>query len=254
VSSFGLEGRVALVTGASRGIGRAIAEAYADAGADVALLARDADKLADVAAAVQSRGRRAHVAVCDVTDADAVGTAVTGVVEALGRIDVLVNNAGGNSFSMPLAGMRFSGWEKTFRLNLDSVVHVTQAVLPGMVERRNGSIINVSSVAGLRGAPMMSHYGAAKAALISLTQSLSVETAWAGVRVNALVPGWIETDLTGFLRDNADAEKGTLSRVPMARWGRAEEIADPAVFLASDASSFMTGQVLVVDGGLSAMP
>jgi len=254
VSSFGLDGKVALVTGASRGIGRAIAEAYADAGADVALLARDSERLAEAAAAVQSRGRRAHVAVCDVTDADAVVAAVAGVGEALGGIDVLVNNAGGNSFSMPLAGMRFSGWEKTFRLNLDSVVHVTQAVLPGMIERKSGSIINIASVAGLRGAPMMSHYGAAKAALISLTQSLSVETAWAGVRVNALVPGWIETDLTGFLRDNPDAEKGTLSRVPMARWGRVGEIADPAVFLASDASSFMTGQVLVVDGGLSAMP
>jgi NAD(P)-dependent dehydrogenase (short-subunit alcohol dehydrogenase family) len=254
VSSFGLDGKVALVTGASRGIGRAIAEAYADAGADVALLARDAGTLAEVAAAVQSRGRRAHVAVCDVTDAVAIAAAVGGATEALGRIDVLVNNAGGNSFSMPLAGMRFSGWEKTLRLNLDSVVHVTQAVLPGMVERKAGSIINVASVAGLRGAPTMSHYGAAKAAVISLTQSVSVETAWAGVRVNALVPGWIETDLTEFLRTNADAEKGTLSRVPMARWGRAQEIADPAVFLASDASSFMTGQTLVVDGGLSAMP
>jgi NAD(P)-dependent dehydrogenase (short-subunit alcohol dehydrogenase family) len=100
----------------------------------------------------------------------------------------------------------------------------------------------------------MSHYGAAKAAVISLTQSLAVETAWAGVRVNALVPGWIETDLTDFLRADGEVEKGTLSRVPMARWGRVDEIAEPALFLASDASSFMTGQVLVVDGGLSAMP
>jgi len=153
-----------------------------------------------------------------------------------------------------LATMRFSGWEKTLRLNLDSIVHTTQAVLPQMLERKSGAIVNVASVAGLRGAPLMSHYGAAKAAVISLTQSLAVETAWAGVRVNALVPGWIETDLTEFLRDNQDAEKGTLARVPMARWGRVEEIAEPALFLVSDAASFMTGQVLVVDGGLSAMP
>ena len=249
-----LDGRVALVTGASRGIGRAIALALADAGADVALIARDADLLEDAAAAVASMGRRGVPLVCDVTDAEAVRAAVAKATEALGPLDIVVNNAGGNSFSTPLATMRYSGWEKTFRLNLDSVVHVTQAVLPHMLERTSGSIINVSSVAGLRGAPLMSHYAAAKAALISLTQSVAIETAWAGIRVNALVPGWIETDLTGFLRDSDDTERALLSRVPMARWGRVDEIAQPAVFLASDASSFMTGQVLVVDGGLSAMP
>jgi len=254
VSGFGLEGRTALVTGASRGIGRSIAEAYADAGADVALVARDAEKLAEVAAAIEAKGRKAVVLPCDVTDIEAVQASVARAIHELGHVDIVVNNAGGNSFSMPLAGMRFSGWEKTIRLNLDSVVHVTQAVLPHLLERRSGVIINVASVAGLQGAPMMSHYAAAKAAVISLTQSLALETAWAGIRVNALVPGWIETDLTDFLRANDEAEKGTLSRVPMARWGTSDEIAQPAVFLASDASSFMTGQSLVVDGGLSAMP
>jgi 2-deoxy-D-gluconate 3-dehydrogenase len=249
-----LDGRIALVTGASRGIGRAIAETFAAAGADVALLARDPVTLDEVAARVEESGRRALVLACDVTDAEAVGTAVARALDELGSVDVLVNNAGGNSFSMPLSGMRFSGWEKTMRLNLDSVVHVSQAVLPHMLERRRGVIVNVSSVAGLQGAPLMSHYGAAKAALISLTQSLALETAWAGLRVNALVPGWIETDLTGFLRASDDAEAAALARVPMARWGTVEEIAQPALFLASDASSFMTGQVLVVDGGLSAMP
>lgn len=254
MSSFRLDGKTALVTGASRGIGRAIAEAYADAGADVAVLARDAEKLAEVAAAIEAKGRRAVVLPCDVTDIEAVQSSVARAIAELAHVDILVNNAGGNSFSMPLAGMRFSGWEKTLRLNLDSVVHLLQATLPHFLERHSGVVVNIASVAGLRGAPMMSHYGASKAALISLTQSVALETAWAGVRVNALVPGWIETDLTDFLRANEDAEKGTLSRVPMARWGAAHEIADPAVFLASDASSFMTGQALIIDGGLSAMP
>ena len=155
MSGFRLDGRTALVTGASRGIGRAVAETYAAAGADVALLARDAALLAEVARAVEAHGRRAVVLPCDVTDPVAVGAAVASATDALGRVDVLVNNAGGNSFSTPLATMRFSGWEKTLRLNLDSIVHVTQAVLPQMLERRSGVVVNVASVAGLRGAPLM---------------------------------------------------------------------------------------------------
>jgi 2-deoxy-D-gluconate 3-dehydrogenase len=217
------------------------------------VLARNAELLEGVAGEIRALGRRAVVATADVLDADATRAATAAAIEALGGLDILVNNAGGNSFSTPVASMRMSGWEKTMRLNLDSIVHITQVSLPALGEG-GGSIINVSSVAGLRGAPTMAHYGAAKAALISLTQSLAVETAWMGVRVNALVPGWIETDLTDFLRASDDAERAALSRVPMQRWGRVEEIAEPAVFLASDAASFMTGQVLVVDGGLSAMP
>jgi NAD(P)-dependent dehydrogenase (short-subunit alcohol dehydrogenase family) len=251
--SFDLTGKKALVTGASRGIGRGIAVAYAAAGADVALLARNADLLAEVAEEIEGLGRRAVIAAADVLDAESTRAATSEAIEALGGLDILVNNAGGNSFSIPVAQMRMSGWDKTLRLNLDSIVHITQESLPALGEG-GGSIINISSVAGLRGAPTMAHYGAAKAALISLTQSLAVETAWMGVRVNALVPGWIETDLTDFLRASDEAERAALSRVPMQRWGRVEEIAEPAVFLASDAASFMTGQVLIVDGGLSAMP
>lgn len=251
--SFDLTGKRALVTGASRGIGRGIALAYARAGADVAVLARNAELLAEVAAEVEALGRRAVIATADVLDAEGTRAATAEAIAGLGGLDVLVNNAGGNSFSTPIAQMRMSGWEKTMRLNLDSIVHITQESLPALGDG-GGSIVNVSSVAGLRGAPTMAHYGAAKAALISLTQSLAVETAWMGVRVNALVPGWIETDLTDFLRASDEAERAALARVPMQRWGLVEEIAEPAVFLASDAASFMTGQVLVVDGGLSAMP
>ena len=133
-------------------------------------------------------------------------------------------------------------------------MHVLQAVLPGMIERGSGSVINVSSVAALRGAPTMSHYAAAKSAVITLTETLAVEVARAGVRANSLVPGWIETDLTDFLRTEPGSDDALLGRVPMRRWGTVEEIAAPAVFLASDESSFMTGQCLVVDGGLSVNP
>jgi NAD(P)-dependent dehydrogenase (short-subunit alcohol dehydrogenase family) len=248
---FDLSGRCALVTGASRGIGRAIAIAYAEAGADVAVLARDGDRLADVAVAVEKAGARAVVLVADVTDRDAVDLAVTSAIERLGHLDIVVNNAGGNRFSMPFVDIRSDGWHKTLAVNLDATVHVCQAVGPHLLERGKGSVVNVASVAGLAAVPLMSHYGAAKAAVLSLTRSLAVEWAYAGVRVNALVPGWVATDLTEFARKDPEIGDSLMARVPMARWATVEEMTGPAVFLASDASSFMTGQELVVDGGLS---
>jgi 2-deoxy-D-gluconate 3-dehydrogenase len=249
--SIDLAGKTALVTGASRGIGRAIAIAYAEAGADVAVLARDAERLAEVASAVESAGGRVVVLLADVTQPDAVQLAVSSAIERLGHLDIVVNNAGGNSFSAPFVGIRFAGWQKTIALNLDSTVHVCQAVGPHLLERRSGSVVNVASVAALGSVPFMSHYGAAKAAVLSLTRSLAVEWAHAGVRVNALVPGWVATDLTQFARAEPGTEQVLLGRVPMQRWATPEEIAGPAVFLGSDASRFMTGQQLVVDGGLS---
>jgi NAD(P)-dependent dehydrogenase (short-subunit alcohol dehydrogenase family) len=246
-----LANRHALVTGASRGIGRAIAEAYAAAGADVALLARDGALLEEASKAVEGHGRRAVVLVADVTDADAVRLAVETAIEQLGHLDVVVNNAGGNSFSAPFVDVRTAGWHKTVALNLDSTVSVCQAVGPHLLERRRGSVINVASVAGLTAVPAMSHYGAAKAAVLSLTRTLAVEWAPAGVRVNALVPGWVATDLTEFARRDAAVGQRLLSRVPMGRWATVDEMTGPAVFLASDAASFMTGQTLVVDGGLT---
>lgn len=249
-----LEGKKAIVTGASRGIGRDIAIEFARQGADVAVLARSQDLLDEVASQISETGRKAVVKTADVTDEQQITSAIAQAIADLGGVDVVVNNAGGNSFSSPVVGMRFSGWQKTQRLNVESTVHVLQAVGPVLLGQKSGSVINLASVAGLRGAPMMSHYGAAKAAIISLTRSLAVEWAWANVRVNTLLPGWIETDLTQFLRDAPDAGAGALSRVPMQRWGQPGEIAAGAVFLASDASSFMTGQELILDGGLSAMP
>ena len=154
---------------------------------------------------------------------------------------------------VPFTQLRFAGWEKVMRLNVESVVHVLQAVAPHLLERGRGSVVNVASVAGLGATPALSPYGASKAALISLTRSLAVEWASTGVRVNALCPGWTATELNRNLWEDEQASAGLVSTIPMGRWGRAEEMAGPAVFLASDASSFMTGQVLVVDGGQTAI-
>jgi NAD(P)-dependent dehydrogenase (short-subunit alcohol dehydrogenase family) len=246
---FDLAGRTALVTGASRGIGRVIAVALARAGADVALSARNEEGLAETAAEVAELGRKAFVLPLDVTKQEDVQAVVTRAIELLGHIDVVVNNAGGSNFIVPFLDLRISGWEKLLRLNLDSTVYVCQAVGGHMRERGTGSVINVASVAGMSAAPGLIGYGAAKAAVISLTKTLAVEWGQTGVRVNALCPGWTATDLNRNLWDTPDGGAATVANVPMRRWARAEEMAGPAVFLASDASSYMTGQVLVVDGG-----
>lgn len=248
--AFDLSGRKALVTGASRGIGRAIVLAYAEAGADVAVLARSADTLAKVAAEIEGHGRRAAVIPCDVTDRDAVAAAVRRAIETLGHLDIVVNNAGGSNFMVPFRDLRLSGWDKIIRLNLDSAMTVCHSVAPHLLERGSGSVINVASIAAL-GAPFLAPYAAAKGALISLTKSLAVEWAAHGVRVNALCPGWTATDMNRNLWENEESGRATVANVPMGRWGAPEEMAYPAVFLASDASRYMTGQTLFIDGGLS---
>src|SRR6516164_6950403 len=219
VSAFDLTGKKALVTGASRGIGQAIAVALAQAGADVALLARTEEGLAATAKQVTGCGREAVVIPADVTTQEAVEVAVNSAIDALGQLDIIVNNAAGSH----------------------------------LVSRGTGSVINVASVAGLVGAPFLSPYGAAKAGLISLTKSLAVEWAALGVRVNALCPGWTATDLNRNLWEDESAGQATVANVPMQRWGKPEEMTGAAVFLASDASTYMTGQVLVIDGGQTAL-
>ncbi|WP_084960721.1 SDR family NAD(P)-dependent oxidoreductase [Thermoactinospora rubra] len=249
--AFDLTGRKALVTGASRGIGRAIAIAYAEAGADVALVSRSAEALAEVAKEVEGHGRRAAVIPADLSDRDAAAQAVRHGIDALGHLDIVVNNAGGSNFMVEFKDLRLSGWDKLMRLNLDSAMAVCHAVAPHLLERGKGSVINVASVGGLGAAPFLAPYGAAKAALISLTKSLAVEWGAMGVRVNALCPGWTATDLNRNLWEDEETSRRTIGNVPLRRWGTAEEMAHPAVFLAGDASAYMTGQVLVVDGGLS---
>jgi NAD(P)-dependent dehydrogenase (short-subunit alcohol dehydrogenase family) len=246
---FDLTGKTALITGASRGIGAAIAQAMVAAGAGVALNSRGVEQLEKTAAQV---GGGALVLPGDVTDVETAQGVVAAAIEGLGHLDVVVNNVGGSSFMVPFTQLRFSGWEKLMRLNVYSAVHVLHAAGPHLLERGGGSVINVASVAGLAGTPTLSPYGASKAALISLTKSLALEWASRGIRVNALCPGWTATDLNRNLWEDEATSAAFTATIPMGRWGRAEEMAGPAVFLASDASSFMTGQALVVDGGQSA--
>jgi NAD(P)-dependent dehydrogenase (short-subunit alcohol dehydrogenase family) len=244
-----LEGRNAIVTGASRGIGRAIALAFAGAGANVAVVSRSPDVLEEAASEIEARGRKAVALAADVGDADAVRAAVERAGEAFGALDVVVNNAGAAPFRAPVAETRLDGFEKYVRVNFLSAVYVLQAAAPRLIESGRGCVLNVASVGGLAAAPGVGYYGAAKAALINLTKTLAVEWAEHGVRVNALAPGWIETDMNTLLREESASRERMLSGIAMGRFGTPEEVASAAVFLCSDAASYITGEVLVVDGG-----
>lgn len=246
---FSLEGKVALVTGASRGIGRAIALGFAEAGADVAAAARSADDLETLVKEIEALGRRGLALPTDVTDRSQIEAAVDRTVAELGGLDVLVNNAGGTRFVSPLLGIRPEGWEKVVNLNLNAVFNATQIAARRMIERGGGSIIQIASVAGLQGAPGLSMYGAAKAGVRLMTATAARELASSNIRLNCIAPGWIATDLNRNLWEDDGTRAAMEAMIPMGRLGRAEEIVGPAIFLASDASSFVTGATIVVDGG-----
>jgi NAD(P)-dependent dehydrogenase (short-subunit alcohol dehydrogenase family) len=246
---FSLDGRSAFVTGASRGIGRAIAVAFAEAGANVAVVSRSEDALEETASEIEASGRKAVTLEADVGDADAVWSAVERAGEAFGTLDVVVNNAGAAPFRAPVAETRLDGFEKYVRVNFLSAVYVLQAAAPRLFESGRGCVLNVASVGGLSAAPGVGYYAAAKAALINLTKTLAVEWAEHHVRVNALAPGWIETDMNELLRQEPASRERMLGGIAMKRFGTPQEVADAAVFLCSDAASYITGEVLVVDGG-----
>jgi NAD(P)-dependent dehydrogenase (short-subunit alcohol dehydrogenase family) len=246
----GLDGKVALVTGGSKGIGRAIALTFADAGADLVLAARGREALDKAAREVEERGRRALAVPTDVTDLAQVDALVDKAVSDLGGVDVLVNNAGAAPFFSTVEVVRPEGFEKYFRVNFLSAVYCTRAAGPHLIARGQGaSVINVASVAAFVASPGLTYYSTAKAALINLTRTVAQEWAGHGVRVNAIAPGWIETELNEDARRDPSFYETMRSSIPLGRWGRAEEVAAVARFLASDEASFMTGSVVVVDGG-----
>ena len=246
---FSLNGKTALVTGASRGIGAAIATGFASAGADVAVLARSKADLESVAEGLRSLGHQALVVACDVTNSEAVRASCELVRQEFGRIDILVNNAGGPMFQSHFLEVRENGWDKVINLNLSSVYRFSREVGRGMVAAGGGSIINVASLAH-NVWPTVAPYLAAKAAVLNLTESLAVEWGGHAVRVNALCPGAVDTDINRTLAHNADLRDLAVSLIPLARWAQPEDMVGTAIWLASDASRYVTGAIVAVDGGL----
>jgi NAD(P)-dependent dehydrogenase (short-subunit alcohol dehydrogenase family) len=245
-----LDGRIALVTGGSKGIGRAIALSLADAGADLVLAARGPDALEKAAREVEERGRRAISVPTDVTDPDQCRTLIERATSELGTIDILVNNAGAAPFLSTFESARLEGWDKYFRTTFIGAVYCTHAAAPVLLER-GGCVINVASVAAFIASPGLTYYAAAKAALVSFTKTLAREWAPHGVRVNAIAPGFVETEMNAVARQDPSYEEGIRSMIPLGRWGTAEDVAGVARFLASEAASWMTGSVVVIDGGQS---
>lgn len=241
--------RVALVTGGSRGIGRAIAEHLAGLGHPVAVNYRSRRDAADAAvAAIEGAGGRALAVEGDVGDADAVASMIAAVEDGLGPIAVLVNNAGITADDLVLR-MKPEAWESVIQTNLSSAFHCTKAVLRGMLKARWGRIVNVTSVSGISGNPGQSNYAAAKAGLIGFTKSVAKEVGSRGITVNAVAPGFIATDMTEALGD--DVKEAALPSIALGRFGEPQDVAGAVGYLASDAAAYVTGHVLVVDGGLA---
>ena len=248
----GVAGKVALVTGASQGIGRGIAKALSREGAQVALLARSRLGLEQTLRMIgQSRGL---VVPCDVTDRAAVAGAVERVVAELGRLDIVVNNAGQRQNRARVDQLEVPEWKRMIEVNLSSVFYVTRAAVSHLIEQRSGSVVNIASISGPFGIPQIGGYAAAKAGIIGLTKTMAAEWSDFGLRVNTVAPGFIETPMNAWFRnDPANAERLAIieSKIPMGRHGQPDEVAQAVVFLAGATGSYITGETLFVDGGWS---
>ena len=249
-AAFDLSGRVALVTGAYRGLGLEIARGLGRAGARVVLNGRDPDTLASARDDLTRSECAVDVACFDVTDADAARAAIAHIEESHGSLDILVNNAGIQRRA-PITEFARSDWDAVLATNLTAPFLVTQAALPGMIRRRRGKIIHVASLLAELGRPTVVAYTAAKGGVRQLTRAMAVELAPHDIQVNAIAPGYFATDMNRALIDNPEFNAWVCRRAPAGRWGQPGEIAGLAVFLASAASDYMTGQMLFLDGGMS---
>lgn len=243
-----VEGKIALVTGAARGIGRAIAEELAAEGADLVLCDLKAEWLSETAAAIQAKGRKAVCLPADVGNGESVDAAVAEAVKQCGRIDILVNNAGITKDTF-LARMSEQDWDAVINVNLKGTFLFTKAVGKVMMKQRGGAIVNIASIIGLIGNAGQCNYAASKAGVIALTKSVAKELASRNVRANAVAPGFIDTKMTEALPD--DIKKQMLALIPLGRFGQPRDVARVVVFLAGEQSAYLTGQVLTVAGGMA---
>ncbi|HWC59298.1 MAG TPA: 3-oxoacyl-[acyl-carrier-protein] reductase [Verrucomicrobiae bacterium] len=242
-----LENQIAVVTGAGRGIGRAIALKFAGEGADVVCVSRTAENSEKVAGEVRALGRKAWALAVDVSDTAAVSAAAEKILADCGKVDILVNNAGVTRDGL-LMRMSDADWDSVLNTNLKGAFLFTKALTRSFVKQRSGRIINVASIIGLIGNAGQANYAASKAGLIGFTQSVAKELGSRGITVNALAPGFIETDMTAAL--SAELKADLLKRIPLNSLGQPEDIANAALFLASPGARYVTGQVLTVDGGM----
>jgi 2-dehydro-3-deoxy-D-gluconate 5-dehydrogenase len=250
---FDLSGKVAVVTGGNGGIGLGMARGLAEAGADIAIVGRNEAKSSAAAAEIRQCGVKAISVVADVTDKSAVAEMVARTAKELGQIDILVNNAGINIRKVPQA-LGLAEWDSVIKTNLTSAFLCSQAVYPAMKAAGGGKIINIGSMMSIFGASFAPAYAASKGGIVQFTRSCAVAWAADNIQANAILPGWIDTDLTRRAREQIDGlHDKVLARTPAARWGAIDDFAGIAVYLASGASNFVTGTAIPVDGGFSIM-
>jgi NAD(P)-dependent dehydrogenase (short-subunit alcohol dehydrogenase family) len=245
---FNLDGKVALVTGASKGLGRSMANALAEAGADLVLAARHMDLLEEFANTLKGYGRKVFPVRCDVGDHGEVQKMISAAIHEMKKIDILVNNAG-VAINKSFKDLDFDDWEGQIKVNLSSAFLTCKAVAPHMLKNRNGKIINIASVLGTRATWNSLGYCTTKAALIQFTRTLAFEWARYNVKVNCIAPGYFRTDMTQTLEDFPETKRMILEHIPFNRMGDPEELSGAVIFLASKASDYMTGQTIFVDGG-----
>ncbi|MFM0171746.1 glucose 1-dehydrogenase [Paraburkholderia sediminicola] len=248
---FDLSGRRALVTGSSTGIGYALAKGLAGAGAEIILNGRSEARLAEAVSRLRDEGATVHAASFDVTSADEVEKAIAAIEREIGAIDILVNNAGMQRRA-PLEQFSHEQWQELMKTNVDSVFLVGQAVARHMIERQRGKIINICSVQSELGRPNIAAYTASKGAVKMLTKGMAIDWGQHGIQVNGLGPGYFKTELTEALVKDETFSKWLIGRTPSRRWGDVEDLVGAAVFLASNASNFVNGHILYVDGGVTA--